>query len=278
MSSSGGVASVSILNLGGASSQVLSTDGERLWFKDDATGGSGSTSHLHPQYTPLTDYSVHLHPDYTARIDNIHPEYTPLSDYSTHIHSAYVPYTGATSTVNLGSQHVATSGGIEAGNVIVGKGGDIRPSANSTTAINIAQADGTDWVKFDTTNKKIAFNGNPNNATYALNYTTGVSGIAIFGSSSADSYMPYIDGNWYLTADGAAGFIFRKYSAGYTTLGVLTTDSLFGVGTASPDRRIHSETDDATTNATTQGLRLTHTTSAQGKNLRLKPPPAITKW
>jgi hypothetical protein len=36
------------------------------------------------------------------------------------------------------------------------KGGqDIRPSVDSTTAINIAQADGTDFVTFDTTNKRV---------------------------------------------------------------------------------------------------------------------------
>jgi hypothetical protein len=34
-------------------------------------------------------------------------------------------------------------------------GMDIRPSADSTTAINIAQADGTDFVTFDTTNKRV---------------------------------------------------------------------------------------------------------------------------
>jgi hypothetical protein len=32
---------------------------------------------------------------------------------------------------------------------------DIRPSVDSTTAINIAQADGTDFVTFDTTNKRV---------------------------------------------------------------------------------------------------------------------------
>jgi hypothetical protein len=34
-------------------------------------------------------------------------------------------------------------------------GQDIRPSTDSTTAINIAQADGTDWVTFNTTNKRV---------------------------------------------------------------------------------------------------------------------------
>jgi len=40
-------------------------------------------------------------------------------------------------------------------NLVITQGGHIRPTADSTTALNIAQADGTDWVIFDTTNKSI---------------------------------------------------------------------------------------------------------------------------
>jgi hypothetical protein len=48
------------------------------------------------------------------------------------------------------------------GNLNLTAGNDIRPSANSTTAINIAQADGTDFVIFDTTNKKVTItSGSP---------------------------------------------------------------------------------------------------------------------
>jgi hypothetical protein len=40
----------------------------------------------------------------------------------------------------------------------------------------------------------------------------------------------------------------------------------FGLGTSSPDRRLHSEVDDATTNAVTQVARFTHTTSGTPAN------------
>ena len=43
----------------------------------------------------------------------------------------------------------------DVGNIILTTGGKIKPISNSTTALNIAQADGTNFVTFDTTNKKL---------------------------------------------------------------------------------------------------------------------------
>jgi hypothetical protein len=43
--------------------------------------------------------------------------------------------------------------------IVLTAGQDIRPSANATNAINIAQADGTDFVTFDTTNKRVGIGG-----------------------------------------------------------------------------------------------------------------------
>lgn len=63
---------------------ALPNDATKYWDGSGAysvPAGSGTTGHLHPFYTPL-------------------------SDYGTHAHTNYVPYTGATSTVNLGSQHL----------------------------------------------------------------------------------------------------------------------------------------------------------------------------
>lgn len=43
----------------------------------------------------------------------------------------------------------------DTGGITLLAGQDIKPSANSTTAINIAQADGTNFVTFDSTNKRV---------------------------------------------------------------------------------------------------------------------------
>jgi hypothetical protein len=51
-------------------------------------------------------------------------------------------------------------------------GQDIRPTENSTTAINIAQADGTDFVTFDTTNKRVGIGTTTPN--YALDIQKSV--------------------------------------------------------------------------------------------------------
>ncbi|MEK6684452.1 MAG: hypothetical protein AABY46_07315, partial [Nitrospirota bacterium] len=56
-------------------------------------------------------------------------------------------YTPTINSTNLG------------GNTTFPNGFDFRPSANSTTAINIAQADGTDFVNFDTTNRRVGIGG-----------------------------------------------------------------------------------------------------------------------
>jgi hypothetical protein len=55
-----------------------------------------------------------------------------------------------------------------ADNIKLLAGQDIRPSADSTTAINIAQADGTDFVTFDTTNKRVGIGTNAPSALFKL--------------------------------------------------------------------------------------------------------------
>lgn len=47
------------------------------------------------------------------------------------------------------------------GDIILTPGVDIKPVTNSTTALNIAQADGTAFVTFDTTNKLVGINRTP---------------------------------------------------------------------------------------------------------------------
>ncbi len=61
-------------------------------------------------------------------------------------------YAGIDTYIN---QAVLTTSSPQFANLIITGGGDIKPSVDSTSAINIAQADGTDFVRFDSTNKNL---------------------------------------------------------------------------------------------------------------------------
>jgi len=95
-----------------------------------STVSAGLSGHLHPYYTPISEYGVHAHSNYqtTGDASHIHSLYTPYSVYGIHTHSnyapvdhqhpeytsshtEYVPYTGATSTLNLGLQHIVAYSG-----------------------------------------------------------------------------------------------------------------------------------------------------------------------
>jgi hypothetical protein len=71
------------------------------------------------------------------------------------------------------------------GNVTLKAGADIRPTSNSTTAINIAQADGTDFVTFDTTNKQVGIGTTPSNPLH-INYD-GVDNNVLYINASSSS-------------------------------------------------------------------------------------------
>ena len=86
---------------------------------------------------------------------------------------------GANGNVTLATpQDIHTGASPTFANLILTAGGDIRPSADSTTALNIAQADGTDFTIFDTTNKFVGIGGTPD-AFFHLQ--TAVDGDAILG-------------------------------------------------------------------------------------------------
>ena len=59
-------------------------------------GGTGSGPHLHPQYTPLADYSIHTHPNYA-----------PSGSYAnaTHAHSIYDTEIQAVASIATTNQH-----------------------------------------------------------------------------------------------------------------------------------------------------------------------------
>lgn len=72
------------------------------------------------------------------------------------------------------NQSILTTSSPQFANLIITSGGDIKPSADSTTAINIAQADGTDFITFDTTNKKIGVGYTSPNAVFELHKNTTI--------------------------------------------------------------------------------------------------------
>lgn len=57
-----------------------------------------------------------------------------------------------------------------------------------------------------------------------------------------------------------------RFGTSNDTKMLIDTSGNVGIGTTSPDRKLHSEVDDATTNAVTDVLRLTHTTSGTPAN------------
>ena len=62
------------------------------------------------------------------------------------------------------------------GNMTMKSGADIRPYADSTTALNIANAAGTDFVTFDTTNKRVAIGTSTTTSNLQVNQATAGTG------------------------------------------------------------------------------------------------------
>jgi len=87
-------------------------------------------------------------------------------------------------------------------------GQDIRPSADSTTAINIAQADGTDFVTFDTTNKRVGVGCTPNFATEIKGTATSEAALSVGSPLVAGNQWTGIKFNDYGTYYG-----YLKFSA-----------------------------------------------------------------
>lgn len=69
---------------------------------------------------------------------------------------------------NISTESITASGNVLANNFVIVAGGDIKPSSNSTSAINIAQANGTEFVTFDTTNKRVGINTTSPGDTFTI--------------------------------------------------------------------------------------------------------------
>ncbi|MBI2316498.1 MAG: hypothetical protein HYU75_05625, partial [Betaproteobacteria bacterium] len=75
-------------------------------------------------------------------------------------------------------------------NVILTSGGDIRPTGDGTAALNIANAAGTDFVTFDTTNQRVAIGTtSPGSSKLAVNLSTAAAsdnnGIDVVATQTA---------------------------------------------------------------------------------------------
>jgi hypothetical protein len=162
---------------------------------------------------------------------------------------AVVQLSNCTLVNNTTNGTITYDGAIAGEGLTLLSGGDIRPSADSTTALNIAQADGTDFVTFDTTNKRVGVGTTAPGAPF---HSVGTAfPTAIFELNNAGSGITTSAFNLYRnqtspTANDGAGivFSFNNSSAVKTnfarlaaiatavTSGAETAAMTFDVGTA----------------------------------------------
>lgn len=153
-------------------------------------------------------------------------------------------------------------------------GSDIRPTADSTTAINIAQADGTDFVTFDTTNKRVGIltaapavaldlaaslnsglkmrlmntntGGSANAAIQVANDVSSTGELVMYGSGLTGSHFGLARANGCFFIISSAPFGIGTETAHDYTIGTNNLERLrvlstgeFGVGTNLPTGQIH---------------------------------------
>lgn len=114
------------------------------------------------------------------------------------------------------------------GNTTILAGSDFRPSVNSTTAINISQADGTDFVSFDTTNKKVAFF----NAVGAIPATTRGASMLLTSTDVAGSRQMFEAGYTVSGVNTTAGRLFQGGNYAVLVGSASTQGFFYGMATA----------------------------------------------
>ena len=145
------------------------------------------------------------------------------------------------STIPSATQDNITRLGTLATNLVLTAGNDIRPSADSTTAINIANAAGTDFVSFDTTNLRV----NMSSATPTLRLTdndhAGANGNlqTIIESYGSDGVRVWTMGDlstsftdFWLQAEAGNGI--RLATGGGNTRVYISSTGNVGIDTVSP--------------------------------------------
>lgn len=106
---------------------------------------------------------------------------------------------------------VGTSGRFNSDLTLAGAPGKIKPAANSTSALQVAQADGTAIVTFDTTNKRVGVNKAPDTVLHLLAPDTDYRVATLESDSTIGAAIrlkptPTGGRNWMLisTANGAS--------------------------------------------------------------------------
>ena len=125
-------------------------------------------------------------------------------------------------TKTAGSVDIDNISLVEVGEAILQGGSNIRPTANSTTAINIAQLDNTAFVVFDSTNKRMGVG-----AATAPSYAVDVTGAVNASTNLMTAGTTRLD----VSGNATLGTV----SATSATLGGITSyDGIHGTPTAFP--------------------------------------------
>ena len=142
------------------------------------------------------------------------------------------------------NQAVKTTSSPTFANLIITAGGDIKPSADSTTALNIAQADGTNLVTFDMTNRRVKV-GSVNQGAMLQAGETKTSGTygGLFGqitkaNTASDGTTVYGVNGWAihsgsadLTNPNPAGLIGGKYQVTAQSASAVVVSNMIGLYT-----------------------------------------------
>jgi hypothetical protein len=202
------------------------------------------------------------------------------------------------------TQYFLADGSRNLTGALVTSGQGIRPAANSTTALQIQQADGTAFCYFDTTNKRFGIGTIPDYKMHVsgagdtdLYFYSGTESTVhvngrnaylnlICDSASRDASIQFKDrsdvAQWYLgksdsDKDGGYGNRFYLTHGGSGNRGganadlIVTNDSDFGIKTQNPSARLHI-TGRGATSSTSHFIA---TNSAGNKTLELRDDLAI---
>ena len=149
----------------------------------------------------------------------------------------------------------------------------IKPTTDAVTAVQVQDKDGNNILNVDTVNNRVGVGtAAPSTiahmsgavATYIATVTNTTAG-GDFITCIGDAGNPVINLNSMGTGGEGTIEIYSDNVLNTLLSARPTTFSYFlyslGIGTTTPDTRLHAEIDDATTNATTNVQTLTHTTS-----------------
>lgn len=220
-----------------------------------AAAGTFTTLTVNTSILPGTDGAVDLGST-TAAFNNLHLDTGATINVENG--NWVATHTSGILTVGTGDLRVTTAGTNTASVVTVGGSQTLTSKTLTSPTIGTSPtAAGATWTNLGTV------------TTADINGGT-IDGTAIGGSSASTGAFTTLSATGNVTFDGGS-FVFNEAGAnldwrmeGDTNVNLFFLDAsadAIGVGTNAPDRRLHVEVDDATTNATTYPLRLTHTTS-----------------